>query len=140
MLYFALVRSKLECASVGWNSVTVTDSNKLERVQKEFAALRQQSFVLDLEYHHDDILEKLNLQTLHIRRRLFDVLFLINVCNRAKCCPSLHETVGIRVPTRNIRNFTKFSCSSSRVLRLHLSRIHLGSLHQEQHTPISAKP
>jgi hypothetical protein len=27
MLYFALVRSKLEHASVAWNSVTITDSN-----------------------------------------------------------------------------------------------------------------
>jgi hypothetical protein len=30
MLYFALVRSELECASDAWNSVTITDSNKLE--------------------------------------------------------------------------------------------------------------
>jgi hypothetical protein len=33
MLYFALVRSKLECSYVAWGSVTATDSNKLERTQ-----------------------------------------------------------------------------------------------------------
>jgi hypothetical protein len=31
-----LVRSKLEYASVAWNSVTITDSNKLEHVQRKF--------------------------------------------------------------------------------------------------------
>jgi hypothetical protein len=29
MLYFAFVTSKLEYASVAWNSVTITDFNKL---------------------------------------------------------------------------------------------------------------
>jgi hypothetical protein len=38
MLYFALVISKLEYASVAWNSVTITDSNKFERVQRQFTA------------------------------------------------------------------------------------------------------
>jgi hypothetical protein len=32
-----------------------------------------------MEYHYDNILEKLNLQTLHISRRHVDALFLINV-------------------------------------------------------------
>jgi hypothetical protein len=37
-----------------------------------------QTFFQDVEYHYDIILEKLNLQTLHIRRRHFDALFLTN--------------------------------------------------------------
>jgi hypothetical protein len=113
MLYFALVRSKLEYASVAWNSVTITDSNKLERVQRIFAAICQQRFFQDVEYHYDNIFGKLNLQTLHIRRRHFDAFFLINVFSGTKHYPSVLEIVGILVPTRNIRNFNMSSCSLS---------------------------
>jgi hypothetical protein len=113
MLYFALVRSKLEYASVAWNSVTITDSNKLERVQRKAAALCHKRFFKDVECYYDNILEEINLQTLHIRRRHFDALFLINVFGGTKYCTPVLETVGLRVPTRNVRNFTTFICSSS---------------------------
>jgi hypothetical protein len=48
-------------ASVAWNSVTVTDSNKLECVQRKFAALCHNNFFQEVEYHYENILEKLNL-------------------------------------------------------------------------------
>jgi hypothetical protein len=101
ILFFALVRSKLEYASVAWNSVTATDSNKLERVQKKCCPLPQKIFY-DIEYHYDITLEQLNLQTLHVRRRHIDALFSINAFCGTKYCPSVLETVGLRVPTRNI--------------------------------------
>jgi hypothetical protein len=39
VLCFVLVRSKVEYASVVWNSITSADANKLERIQKKFTAL-----------------------------------------------------------------------------------------------------
>jgi hypothetical protein len=39
VLYIALILSKLEYASVAWNSLTLADSNKLENIQKKFANL-----------------------------------------------------------------------------------------------------
>jgi hypothetical protein len=69
-----LVRSKLEYASVAWNSVTITESSKLEHMQRKFAALCHKIFFQDVVYRYDNILEKLNLQSLHIRRRHFDAV------------------------------------------------------------------
>jgi hypothetical protein len=75
MLYCALVRSKLEYASGSWEFVTITDSNKLDRIQRKSAAICHNRFLQDVEYHYANISEKLNLLTLHIRRRHLDALF-----------------------------------------------------------------
>jgi hypothetical protein len=109
-LVISSVRSELEYASVAWNSVTITDSNKLERLQRKFAAHFCKRFFQDVEYHYDNtrILEILNLQTLHIRRGHFDALLSINIFSGTKHCPSVVETVGFCVPTLNICNFTTF--------------------------------
>jgi hypothetical protein len=98
---------------VAWNSVTITDSNKLECIRRKFGALCHSRVFQDVEYHYDSILEKLNLQTLHIRHCHFDALFLINVFSSTKYYPSVLETVSIHVPTQNIHNFAMFSCSFS---------------------------
>jgi hypothetical protein len=61
ILYFALVISKPEYASVAWNSLA--DSSKLGHIQRKFVALCYSRFFQDIEYHCDNLLEKLNLQT-----------------------------------------------------------------------------
>jgi hypothetical protein len=48
MLCFTLVRSKLEYTSVAWNSLTITDSNKLQRIQRKFAALCHSRYGISL--------------------------------------------------------------------------------------------
>jgi hypothetical protein len=49
------------------------------------------------------------LHPLHIRRHRLDALFLIQVYTGYKFCPSVLETVGLRVPARNIKDFALFS-------------------------------
>jgi hypothetical protein len=68
-----------------------------------------------MECHYSNLLRKLNLPTLHFRRRHFSALFLKFVSSVAKFCTSVLETVGIPVPTRNIHNFTTFYCPSSHI-------------------------
>jgi hypothetical protein len=102
MLHFALVRSKLEYASVASNPVTFTDSNKLERVQRTFAALCHIRFFQDVEYQY---IEKIKFADTALGVvTSMHCFYLINVFSGTKHCPSVLETVGIRVPTRNIRN------------------------------------
>ena len=48
MLYCTLVTPKLEYASVAWNSITSTDTSKLERIQRKFISLCHRRFIQSL--------------------------------------------------------------------------------------------
>jgi hypothetical protein len=113
MLYFTLVRSELEYASVVWNSITTTDANKLERFQQKFAALCYNRFLPHVHYSFANSLEYLKLHTLRKRRCHLDALFIIQVYRGLKYCPSLLEAVGLRVPTRYLRDVSTFNFSPS---------------------------
>jgi hypothetical protein len=44
---------------------------------------------------------------------IIDALFLNQAYRGLKYCPSLLEAVGLRVPTRNLRDFSMFNFSTS---------------------------
>jgi hypothetical protein len=80
------------------NMMILTDSKKLERIQNN----SQPFSTVDMDYHYDNLSEKLNLLTLHMRSRHSDALLLINIFSGTIYCPSVLEAVGNRVPTRNV--------------------------------------
>jgi hypothetical protein len=104
MLYFTLVRSTLEYASVVWNPITTTDANKLERIQQKFAALCYNRFLPHVHYSYANALEFLKFHTLRKRRYHLHALFITHVYHGLKYCPSLLEAVGLRVATRYLRD------------------------------------
>jgi hypothetical protein len=60
------------------------------------------------EYHYSNALDHLKLHTLRKRRDHLDALFLIQVYLGSKLWPSVLENVGLRVPTRHLRDFPLF--------------------------------
>jgi hypothetical protein len=115
ILCFSLVRPKLEYASVVWNSITSTNANKLQRIQKKFVALCYNRFISPDSngYSYANALQVLNLRNLHERRHQLDAIFAINVFLGSKPCPSTMDIIGLRIPTRNLRDFSLFHVSSS---------------------------
>jgi hypothetical protein len=105
MLYYTLVRPKLEYASVAWNSITSTVASKLEHIQRTFVILCHRRFFSHSPYSHTNVLNCLKFHILGDRRCHWDALFLLNVFIGSKFCPALLETVGLRVPYRNFRDF-----------------------------------
>jgi hypothetical protein len=113
MLYIAIVRSKLEYTSIVWKCITNTDSNKLQRIQRKFAALCHNMFFQDIGYHYINTLDTLNLQTLYVRWRHIDAPFLIDIFRGSKSCPLCSRSGRPTCSYSEYPNFSMFSCSSS---------------------------
>jgi hypothetical protein len=87
-------------------SNTNTDSNKIESTHKKFDILRHNRFFKNHNYNY--AMENSKLHTLYERRRYFDLIFINNFYNGYITCPSLLETVSIRVPSKKLRDFSTF--------------------------------
>jgi hypothetical protein len=88
ILYLTLVRSKLECVSIVWNSITSTDATQLEIIQKNFAVLCSNRFFPYVSYIP---VYTLALEQLHNLRKMYrlDAVLLIQAYLDTKLCLSL---------------------------------------------------
>jgi hypothetical protein len=111
VLYFTLVRSRLEYASVVWNSITSTGANKLERIKQEFASGCFCRFCPNVPYSYSFALEKLSLHFLRKRRHHREILLFVQACRSLKSGTSHLYNVSVHVPTCNIRDCLPLSFS-----------------------------
>jgi hypothetical protein len=115
LLYTALIRPRLEYASVVWNSITSTDSKKLECIQKKFAFVCFYRFFSNLPYNYVLASNVLNLPSLSMRRQHIHAPFFIQAYRGLKFCSSLSDIVSLRIALRNVRVFTLCSvCPSNK--------------------------
>jgi hypothetical protein len=85
-----------------------SDADTLECNQQRFAALCFNCFFPNTQFYYSPVLEQLKLHTLHTRRHRLDAFFLTHVYLVLKFCPSVLETVGLRVPVRYFTDFAQF--------------------------------
>jgi hypothetical protein len=105
-LYCALARSILEYGCTVWFPYTMTDSRRIESVQKQFLlfALRRlpwsDPFILP---HYEDRLRLLNMETLEKRRKLFSCLLIFDILRDRILAPELKSMVSVRQYCRATR-------------------------------------
>lgn len=108
-LFCALVRSRLEFASVAWNALNKTQALNIENVQKRLIRIvydrySQRRFYFDYEF----LLKKVSMTNLSDRRAERDLVFFHKLVNGVSDSGSLLSDVNLHVPSRPTRNHCTF--------------------------------
>lgn len=105
VLYFTLIRSKVEYTSALWDSVTPADANKLESKEHNFAAVCFDRFPCQLYLRLCSRVFKIS-RTNYGRYQ--DAAFIFHLHLASEAC-SLMETFDLRLLARCIRDFASFN-------------------------------
>jgi hypothetical protein len=106
------MRCKIEFASVAWNSVTLTDSHKVESFRMKISGFSTIDCFINIgTNNYDDIFLSLNLSKLQSIERQLDDLFLINFLNNKISWNSILNTICLRVTTQHLMICTVLYCT-----------------------------
>ena len=106
LLYYALVRPRLEYSSVVWSPIYQIHCNSLERVQRRFLkymAFRQDGVYPCRGFSYKVLCERFEMISLGLRRQCAYVLLLHGVINNMIKCERLVAMINIRVLSHNLR-------------------------------------
>nr|CAH7725950.1 unnamed protein product [Callosobruchus chinensis] len=116
-LYCALVRSKLEYASIVWSPAYCTHVEMLESIQRKF--LKYLSFKVDGIYPERGISqrslrERFNFDSLELRRGNSALVFLYKLLHNSIDCIDLLDQLNLLIPRLNARRSVTFYCKRCR--------------------------
>uniref|UniRef100_V5H6P3 Uncharacterized protein n=1 Tax=Ixodes ricinus TaxID=34613 RepID=V5H6P3_IXORI len=122
-LFCSLVRSGLEFGSISWNSLSLTQVEIIERVQKKFMRIIYDRYIgRKLFFSYDLLLPLFNLERLSTRRAVRDIHFLHKVVHGTVNTENLLMNIDFHVPFRSSRHFLTFYptkiCESSPLCRM----------------------
>lgn len=128
ILYFSLIRSRLEYGALIWFPIYNIYINYLESVQRRF--LKFLCFRIDGVYPprgYDQalLLDKFNFNSLNTRRVIITVKFLYNIFSNHIDCSWLLSKIQFLTPRLNSRHSLVFHCPRSRTSVLSRSPISL---------------
>ena len=126
-LFYSLVRSRLEYASVIWQPYYQVHIDKIEKIQSRY--LRFLSFKIDGYYppftvSRTSLLTRFVFSTLEHRRFYFSLAFLFKLLNNIIICPDLLAKINIYVPPISTREPQTFYLPRNRTNVLKYSPLH----------------
>lgn len=113
VLYYTLVRSRLEYASVAWNSITNTDSKKIENIQKKFLSLCAFRCLPNFDLTYIELCDYFKCPSLFSRRSDIDYTFFCKILKGDLLCGSMLSQIYIRVPAKAFRDHNIFYIKKS---------------------------
>lgn len=116
-LYYSLVLSKLEYASIVWYPIYMCHSLPLDRIHRRF--LKYLSFKLDDTYpavgtDQESLLTRHNMVSLQYRRDINCAKFLVKLIRGVIDCPYLLSKIRFRVPRLAARHGISFDLPTAR--------------------------
>ena len=110
ILYFSLIRSKLEFSSVVWNCIGYANQAKIENVQKRFFRIVYDRYIgRSVYYEYHRLLRRCGCSTLSSRRLERDLIFLYKCVHGLIDCSTLISSINIYVPQVFLRVTPTFS-------------------------------
>jgi hypothetical protein len=100
----------MQISSVAWNNLTLADSNKLKKIKMNLENLSYNRFISPNSFcNYEAVLNYLHSKTLYCRRK--KILMPDNIFKN-KIDYFIMDAVGLRVPAKQIRDFSTFSVSN----------------------------